>query len=259
MPWTTPEAKLEYMFSKIHNGVSLFLKNKLWTQENYNKIIENTIAPAFEWSMMEMLRDQWSETNVNMLKWMDKISRDNLSSLVSWVSNFATKTRWSYNKFNQWTKAIDYLSVHNWVLDKAEKSAVLTSPIEFKKYLNDERFASENFSPYETIKENIFKIDENQTFQFWMSLQEKQNILNEIWKIQVTNNPKTISLIAKMIDKPEKIIWSTMWLQKTANHLLDWVNTLNTVTKVFWMDLMWEVNKAPEQRNFLFKILDFVC
>ena len=256
----TPEAKLEYIFSKIHNSVFLFLKNKLWAQDNsYDKIIENTISPAFEWSMMEMLRDQWNETNVSMLKGLDKISRDSLGNLVSWVAKFAGDAKWSYDKFNQWINAIDYLSVHNWVLRNPEKSAVLTSPVEFKKYLNNANFLGENFSPYVTIKENLFKIDENQTFQFWMSLQEKQNILNEIWKIQVANNPRTTSLIAKMIDKPEKFLWSTAWLQKTANGLLDWIDTINTVTKIFWTDLIWEVTKAPEKRNFLFKILDFVC
>ena len=148
IPWATPEAKLEYIFSKIRNNIVLFLKNKLWSSEKYDKVINNTIAPAFEWSMMEMLRDQWNETNVSMLKWIDGISRDSLNKLVTWVWNFATKTRWSFNKFNQWVNALDYLSVHNWYLNRPEKSAVLSNPVEFKNYLNNAVFASDNFSPY---------------------------------------------------------------------------------------------------------------
>ena len=259
IPWATPEAKLEYIFTKIRRSVVLFLKNKLWKAEKYDKVINNTIAPALEWSMMEMLRDQGNETNVSMLKWMDKISWDSFNKLLSWVSKFATDTKWSFNKFNQWVNAIDYLSVHNGVLNKPEKSEVLSSPIEFKKYLNDPLFASEKFSPYTSIDNNIFKVNESQTFEFWISLQQKREILNEIWNIKVENNSKTASLVAKMINKPEKFLWATSGLQKTANSLLNWVNAINSVTKIFWVDILWEISKAPEQRSFLYKIIDFVC
>ena len=259
LPWNTPEKKLEYIFLKIRNNIKLFLKNKLWNAERYNKVIDNTIAPAMEWNIMELLRNQWNETNVNMLKWIDKISRDSFSKLVSWVWDFAKNIKWSFNKFSQWVNAIDYLSVHNWILYNPEKSAVLTSPIEFKNYLNDSLFASEQFSPYSPIDKNIFKVDWNQNFKFWISLQEKQKVLDQIWNIQVANNPKTTSLITKMLNKSEKFLGSTSWLQKTANGLLDWVNAINSVTKFFWMDILWEFNKAPEKRSFIYKIIDFVC
>ena len=259
LPWETAEKKLEYIFEKIRNNIVLFMKNKLWNSENTEKIINNTIAPAFEWSLMELLRDQWNETNVSMLQWMDKISRGNLGKLVDWVSNFAKKASWSYDKFSQWINAVDYLSVHNWVLRNPDKSEVLTNPLKFKEYMNDGRFAAKWFSPYASISDNILKIDENQTFEFGMSLQEKQSILEQIWNIQVVNNPRTTALIARMLDKPEKFLQKTEWLQQTANHLLDWVSSLNSVTKIFWLDILWEITKAPEERSFLYRILDFVC
>ena len=259
LPWDTPEKKLEYIFSKIRNSVGLFMKNKLWNSENAEKIINNTIAPAFERCMMELLKNQWNETNIGMLKWMDKISRESFNNLVNWVSEFARTTKWAFNKFSQWLNAIDYLSVHNWVLKNPEKSAVLTSPIEFKKYLNNTSFANENFSPYASIDADLFQIDENQSFEFGISLQEKQEILNQIWNIQVANNPKTTVLIAKMLDKPEKFLWATSTLQETANHLLDWINAINPVAQLFWTDILWEIGKAPEKRNFIFRIVDFVC
>lgn len=259
LPWDTPEKKLEYIFSKIRNSVVLFMKNKLWNSENTEKIINNTIAPAFERCMMELLKNQWNEANVGMLKWMDKISWENFNNLVNWVSEFAKTTKWSFNKFSQWVNAIDYLSVHNWVLKNPEKSAVLTSPIEFKKYLNNTSFANENFSPYASIDADLFQIDENQIFEFGISLQGKQEILNQIWNIQVANNPKTTSLIAKMLDKPEKFLWATSGLQETANHLLDWINAINPIAQLFWTDILWEIGKAPEKRNFIFRIMDFVC
>jgi hypothetical protein len=46
--------------------------------------------------------------------------------------------------------------------------------------MNDTRFASNGFSPYVSIPDNIFKVDENQTFEFGMSLPEKQKVLSEI-------------------------------------------------------------------------------
>ena len=259
IPWESAEVKLEYMFSKIRNSIVLFMKNKLWDSENTEKIINNTIAPAFERSLMELLRDQWNEANVNMLKRMDKISFEGFNELVKWVSNFAKKASWSYNKFSQWMNAVDYLSVHNGILRQPNKSEVLSNPLKFQEYMNDDRFASNAFSPYASISDNIFKIDENQTFEFGLSLQEKQKVLSEIWNIQVVNNPKTTALIAGMLDKPEKFFKATEWLQKTANSLLDSVNSLNSVTKIFWVDILWEITKAPEKRGFLFKIMDFVC
>ena len=259
LPWETAEAKLEYIFSQIRKWVTLFLKNKLWNSEKNDKVINNTIAPALEWCLMEMLKEQWNETNTNMLNWLNSISWDSLNQLITWVWNFAKKTKWSFNKFSQWINALDYLSVHNWVLKNPEKSAVLASPLEFKNYLNDWVFASEGFSPYNLIDNNIFKVDENQTFDFWLSLQERQNILSQIWNIQVVNSPKTTALITKMLNKPENFFGASAWLQSAANGLLNWANALNSVTKFVGIDLLEEINKPIEKRWFWCKIIDFVC
>lgn len=259
LPWENAEKKLEYIFEKIHNSVILFMKNKLWNSENTEKVITNTISPAFEWSLMELLRDQWNETNVGMLQWMDKISRGSFGRLVSWVWEFAKKAARSYNKFSQWINAIDYLSVHNRVLRNPDKSEVLSNPLKFKEYMNDARFSAEWFSLDATISDNIFKVDENKTFEFGMSLQEKQSILAEIWNIQVVNNPRTTALITKMLDKPEQFLQKASWLQQTANGLLDWIDSLNSATKMFWVDILWEITKAPEKRSFLYRIIDFIC
>ena len=259
IPWNTPEKKLEYIFTKIRNSIVLFMKNKLWDSESVEKVINNTIAPAFEWSLMEMLRDQWNETNVSMLQWIERISFWSFWRLLRWVWRFASKAAWSYNHFSQRMNAVDYLSVHNWVLNNPEKSQVLTNPLKFKEYISSLEFLGSNFSPYALIDRNIFEVSEEENFVFWMSLQEKQNVLSEIWEIQVVNNPKTTALIAKMIDKPEQFLQKTEWLQQTANGLLDSVSSLNSVTKMFWVDILWEITKAPEKRSFLYKIMDFVC
>lgn len=259
IPWDSAEAKLEYIFSKIRNGIVLFLKNKLWDSERYNVIINNTIAPALEYNLLELLRNQWNEKNVGMLQWIDKISWENFNKLVTWVWNFAKNATWSYDKFNSWMNAIDYLSIHNGVLRHPEKSAVLSNPLEFQNYLNDSVFSSNSFSPYASIDKNIFKVDDSQTFEFWISLEDKQKILREIWNIQVVNNPKTTALIASMIDKPEQFLKATAGLQNTANHLLDSLDSINPITKMFGLDVMAEVTKLPEERSFWFKIIDFVC
>jgi hypothetical protein len=57
---------------------------------------------------------------------------------------------------------------------------VLSNPLKFKEYMNDAKFAAKEFSPYEVMSDNVFKIDENQTFEFGMSLQEKQSVLSQI-------------------------------------------------------------------------------
>lgn len=259
LPWDTAEKKLEYIFTKIRSSVVLLMKNKLWDSEKYNKVINQTIAPALEWSLLELLRDQWNETNVSMLKWIDKISFDSFKELLSWVWNFAKKTAWSYNKFSQWMNAVDYLSVHNGVLNAPEKSEVLTNPLKFKSYINNAKFAEPSFSPYDLIEWNIFEISDDKNFEFWMSKEENDAILEKIWQIQVVNSPKTTALITKMLDKPEQFLQKTQSLQQTANSLLNWVDSINSVTKIFWIDILWEITKAPEKRSFWYKIMDFVC
>ena len=259
LPWDTPEKKLEYIFTKIRSSIVLFMKNKLWDSETTNLVISNTIAPAFEWNLMEMLRDQWNEANIGMLKGIDKISRDSFNKLVKWVSNFANKTAWSYAKFSQWLNAIDYLSVHNWVLRAPNKSEILTSPVKFQEYMNDPRFSAKDFSPYSSLNDNIFKVDKDQNFNFNLSDSQKQEVLQKIWNIQIVNNPKTTALIAGMLDKPEQFLQKTQWLQKTANWLLDGIDSINSVTKVFWCDILWDISKPASERGFIFKILDFVC
>jgi hypothetical protein len=68
--------------------------------------------------------------------------------------------------FSQWVNAIDYISIHNEVLEDSNKSQVLTNPLEFKAYLNDPVFSSPDFSPYKKIDKDLFKIDENESFEF---------------------------------------------------------------------------------------------
>jgi len=278
----TPEKKLEYIFRKIRESIVQFMENKLWKSEITKKVIDNTIAPAFERSLMELLRENWNETNVSMLKRIDNISFDSFKKLLSWVWNFAKKATWSYTKFSQWINAIDYLSVHNGVLREPNHSKVLTSLLEFQKYMNNEVFAPKDekwdivaFSPYSKIEGNIFQIDNDQTFEFGISRKKRRDqpqgqkseeeksdeeiILERIWNIQVVNNPRTTSLIVEMLNKPAEFFKATSWLQETANGLLDWIDSLNSATKMFGVDILWEITKIPEKRGFLFKIMDFVC
>ena len=263
LPWDTAEKKLEYIFTKIRSSIVLFMKNKLWESNRTEYVINNTIAPALEWSLLELLTIQWNKTNVHMLEWIDNISFKRLGDLINWVWDFSKKMSWSYNKFNQWMNAIDYLSVHNWILSNPKKSAVLTNPLKFEAYMNNHEFEKVGFSPYAPIEWNIFEVSNDENFEFWLSSPEE--ILKKIWDIKVENNPRTTSLIAKMIDKPEKFLKKTDWLQKTANGLLDGLNSVNITFKTFWIDkILWkdilgEFTKAPEQRSFWYRIMDFVC
>ena len=259
----TPEDKLEYIFTKIRSSIVSFMKNKLWKSSRTEYVINNTIAPALEWSLLELLTIQWNETNVHMLEWIDNISFKKLDDLINWVWDFSKKMSWSYNKFNQWMNAIDYLSVHNWVLSNAKKSAVLTNPLKFEAYMNNREFEKAGFSPYTPIEWNIFEVSDDENFEFWLSSTEE--ILKKIWDIKVENNPRTTSLIAKMIDKPEKFLKKTDWLQNRVNDLLDGLYSVNLTLKTFWIDkILWkdilgEITKTPEKRSFWYRIVDFVC
>jgi len=262
VPWETAEKKLEYIFQKIRKDVVLLLKNKLWESASFDKIINNTIAPALERNLMELLRDQWNEANVWMLNQMDKISWDSLNKLLKWVSKFAKATT-SFQQFDCWMNALDYLSIQKDVLYTAEKSEILTNPLKFQEFLRNPIFASEDFSPFTSIspsqRKTLLWIDYSQNFEFWINLLDKQKILQEVWHIQVAPNPKTTALIAWMLDKPEQFLDKAPELQKSVNVALDMIDNVNWVTKNFWVNILDEVSKAPAERWFLYKILDFVC
>lgn len=255
----TPEDKLEYIFEKIRDNIVLFMTNKLWKSKNVERVINNTIAPALERNLMELLKEQWNKTNRDMLTWIHEISWDSIQNLLDGIQWFSNNFSSSYNQFSKWMNAVDYLSVHNWVLRDPDKSKVLSNPLEFQKYMNDNRFGANGFSPYAVIPDNIFKIDENQNFEFWISSQEEKEILESIWDIKVVDNPETTALIANMLNKPEKFLWSTAKLQNQANHLLDWIHSANSVTKMFWIDILSDISKFLEKKNIVYKIFDFVC
>jgi hypothetical protein len=62
-----------------------------------------------------------------------------------------------------------------------------------------------------------------------------------------------------MIDKPEQFLKATSGLQNTANHLLDSLDSINPIAKMFGFDIIAELLKLPAERSFWFKIMDFAC
>ena len=268
VPWDSAEAKLEYIFKEVRENIVQFLENKFGNLTTNTEVINKTMAPAMEWSLMQLLRKQWNEKNWDVLKWLNKISVGKLSKLIKWVTKFAEwkNTSEAFGMFDAWINALDFLAVHNRVLNDPKKSEILTNPIKFQQYLNDTRFSNETFSPYSSLSLE----DYNQLFwitdkdlEYWLTYEEKNNLLNNdidgIGNIRVEPNANTTSLIVKLLWKSEKFLSKTENLQNTANHLLDWIDSINNVTKIFWIDILWEVGKLPEERSFLFKIFDFVC
>ena len=82
-------------------------------------------------------------------------------------------------------------------------------------------------------------------------------IKSKIWNIDV-QSAESVSLVWKLASKSEDFLKKCPWLQNAANHLLDWLSVFNGVTKtVLWVDILWEFNKSPEERGFLYRVLEF--
>ena len=271
IPWNSPKEKVEYIFKTIRNSATEFLKNRLWNSEKTESIINNTIAPALEWNLLELLATQWSAEgkNQSMLRGMDSISFDSIESLFNWVRRFGNEwsdTSEAFCKLNAWLNAIDYLSVQEkkfWVLNYSENSEVLSNPLKFQEYLNIGKFSEKEFSVYENASLSdlytLFGIDRNKTLDLWISDEDMGAIKSKIWNIDV-QSAESVSLVWKLASKSEDFLKKCPWLQNAANHLLDWLSVFNGVTKtVLWFDILWEFNKRPEERGFLYRVLDFVC
>lgn len=272
VPWNTAKEKVEYIFNRIRSAASEFLKDKLWNSAETERVINNTIAPALEWNLLNLLTIQWKEKNKDMLDSINKISFDNLIKIFDGVKQFAgvekdgDEPNEVYVKISGWMNAIDYLAVQEkkfWILNYAEHSQILTNPLKFQTYLNDNRFSSKDFSAYENVRlndlYNLFGVTQDATFSFWISDQEEEEIKTEIWDINV-ESVDSVSLISKLVGKSEDFLKKTPWLQRAANGLLDGLDSVNNIAKeILNVDVLWEFSKPPEKRGILYKLLDFVC
>lgn len=267
--WNTAKEKVETIFNTIRSSITESLKTRLGESENAEKIINNTIAPALEWNFLKLLTEQWSTKNETMLHWMDNISFSSFKSLFDWVKKFgdaASETGNVYNKLSWWMNAVDYLAAQEkkfWILNYAENSEVLSNPLNFQKYLDIDKFYKKEFSVYENISltdlYTLFGIDQSKTFKFWISSDEEKAIKDEIWNIQV-ESVDSVATVWKLVGKVEDFLKKSPKLQKTANYLLDWANVVNGMTKkILWIDVLGEFSKPPEERWFIYRVLDFVC
>ena len=265
IPWNWAKEKMKNIFDTIRNSATEFLKNRLWTWVEIERLIHNTIAPALEWNLLNLLTTQWRDKNEDMLNGIDKISFDNFFKLCEEVEGF-WKANESYNKISQWMNAVDYLSVQEKrfsILSYVEHSNVLSSPLEFQKYLDNSKFSEKDFDAYENISINelfaLFGIDQTKSFNFWISEGEKTTLIGKIWNIKV-ESVESVSLVWKLVWKAPDFLAKSSWLQVVANHLLDWVDGVNVITKmVLGVDLLSEFSKPQESRGLMYKVIDFVC
>ncbi len=263
IPWNTAQEKVKYIFDTIRDSAKEFLENRLWKSERVEKIINNTIAPALEWNLLELLTKQKEGGNGDMLSSMDRISFNSFGELFRWVRRFARKSE-SSTQMAAWMNAIDYLAVQESkisIFNYAENSEILSNPLKFREYLNNNKFATDSFSPHEATPLSdvyaLFGIDESKTFDIWISEEEVEMVRNQLWDIEV-ENVDNVATIGRLVGKAKDFLGKTPWLQDTANRLLDWLDNVNRVTKIFWVDILWEINKSPEERWFLYRVLDFV-
>jgi hypothetical protein len=152
------EKRLENVFLKI-NGT---IKNYLLTQFDIDPtkeippVITEVIVPAIEWYLMDFLKYNQHENNVNNLTVANTLSFDGNSplqqftNLLTSVGNIAGQATVAYNKANSLINAIEFLEVHKKSFTKAQQSEILRNPLQFK-----EQFLQ---NPLRTSGKNVYAI-----------------------------------------------------------------------------------------------------
>lgn len=259
----TPEKRLEYIFNKINETIHTYLnwKFNIPKEDKNYKVITQVLTPAIEWYLMDFLRQNQHENNVSDLSSLNTISLDSFTNIVSGLGKFATKATSTFNKGKALIKAIDFLSIQHWTLQKPTSYEVLRNPKKCKEFL-DNFIAQEEINSEKDIYEisakevGLIPTTEN---NFWMTDTEKKEIQDLIGNIQVVDSPTTTKYIFAMVDKAKPFLLTRNTLADQAMGLLDIAEgSLWAFWKLVGFDILAEIQNSKIMKGVIDTVLSLL-
>lgn len=258
--WEKPDERMKNLLLKINTAMSEFVYHKYgvekWKRPSFDKIIQNTILPAGEWYLLELLQKQGNEKNTSALKAADKIKFDWFSTLLSGMTNLFSSEEESFNTFSGLVKWIDFLILHQ---DEIQKnydqgfiSDILENPYLFlDKYLKNPVWKSKKTLTTLNMVELGIKFEKSGGYN-WMSQQQENEIKEKIGIIDLKNNPETVAMMLELTQKIQNLSSKQPKLQKEALYML---TKIDEGMSVLWDDLV--ENMLNDQ--WLSRVLDMAC
>lgn len=222
-----PEKRVEIIFRKINIVICRFYERKFNIDKNGKlpKYVINTVVPATEWYLMNILKESWQETNVGFLDNITWMNIESISWLFESVNSFSSKYKGIFKEWRALLNIADFLSLpkNEQILKKIKNPYELYDKVFKNSIWRDNTFITEG-----QTKEWVKKLGEISFEQFWLSdldttfsEEQKQTTLEtfknkikwEIWNIQMVENTATVEKLLGVLRKADKTLWTTkkMW------------------------------------------------
>lgn len=246
----TPEKRLEYVFQKINTAIVRFYARKFDIElaDPLPSWLYQTLVPATEVFLMDMLKENKQENNINFLAQLWSLKIDGLFEAFQWVKTFSEKFTLPYQKGKKLMKILDFLSLPKNRSDLKK----LNNPYDFyQKVMNSKIWENENLK-LENIHLNqfwLFSQDEKDKFSG-----ELEKIRSEIWSIQVVDSPETVKKVLSLVGKSDAILEKT---DKLSAELLDTMDSFKSVDETLQKTLGFNIFSQITSSPFMKWVADF--
>lgn len=253
----TPEQRAEYLFRKINTGIARFYARRflIAPEQEIPKYLYETIIPATEWFLMDMLKENKHENNLNFLSSITQMRLDTITDLFQGVNQFSKKFTYPYLQAEKLMKIVDFITLPK----NRSKLSTLTNPYDFyekimqnpiweqDKILTD-KIRREQFNLNDTAQTESEKNQEN-------LILEQEKIKKELWWIAMVDSPQTIKKLLDIVKISEPFFLKT---EKISDQILDKMDAFKsvetTIKSVFWLDIFQEVKSS----KIISGVFDFV-
>ena len=267
--WETPKERLDIIFKRVNMTITSYIER----QFNFSKeqmdacpVLKQSLIPAIEWYLLDALKGEkdsnWDSggnaANNGALDIFNKTETKDLSWILKWIFDFAWSSQYLYRKVKTLQRAIDYLAIHKDILGHWECYEELANPYKCLEYLSNPIWAEKRTDNLfdETLKPvTVWLHLKDKSLSIWMTKQEKKDLHNKLWHIQVVKNSKTTKNILTALWKADEFIKTTGQLKLTAMTSLSAINEPLEIFSGFWLDVTKRVSDSP----FLKWIADFFC
>ena len=262
--WDTPEKRLNTIFQKVHTTVNSYLRRQFDILESSpeHDFIDKTVSPAIEWFLLETLRQGGNKGNNQALNWVLDVYNDmntlkkpsDVKDLLSKITGITKQVNGIYGRAKRIQKVLDCFALHKDLIEKRDQYKELSNPYEFYMYLEKgdlwDQFKDTDLKDV-TIAQLQLTAKEGTESQN-LSEEQKQQLITQLWNIDVQENPKTTKNILKVLDIGEPFLKQSGEIKQ---HVLDLARVANDVTSQFWVNLLGMLDNPIG--NFLLSLIGF--
>lgn len=215
---------------------------------------------------MDMLKETGQETNVNFLGSLSTISLESIGELFKGVKDFSKKFTLPFAKGKALLNLSDFLALPK----NQAKLKKLNNPYEFYEKVMQDELRKQTLTADKSPKKDEISLHTIAWEQFGLSsfqgeqspeeLAEaleagKKKIQEEIWTIEMVENPQTVQKILGVLEKSDTFFAQT---QKLSDQLLETMDTPWEALKTLKSAIGIDIWKELKESKILWGVINFV-